>query len=85
MHADKKLYKKAYVHDPDFQALAITGKELYEQLGPGSSECESEIMGIVLEEWKRMQVYNTKEKNHTSWYLLKRKFLVILSVLTVFK
>ena len=59
---DKKLYKKKYPHDPTFPPLTITGEQISMQLAPGFSECEQEILGIVLEEWKRMEVSNTEEK-----------------------
>ena len=59
---DKKLYKKKYPHNPSFLDLSITGEDICQQLGPGSSQCEQETLGIVLEEWKRMEVYNTEEK-----------------------
>ena len=59
---DKMLYKKKYPHNPGFPELSITGEDICQQLGPGSSQCEQETLGIVLEEWKRMEVYNTEEK-----------------------
>ena len=74
---DKKLYKKKDPHNPGFPDLSITGEDICQQLGPGSSYCEQEILGIVLEEWKRMEVYNTEEKfilngtfTNVSFYLL---------------
>ena len=56
------LYKKKHPNNPEFPELSITGYEICKQLGPGSAQCEQETLGIVLEEWKRMEVYNTEEK-----------------------